>query len=160
MADQNNNRPGPYLDENHKPYNNTETQSNPDNGDKQFKPNALDERTLRSVRSQTTFAYIAGPVSLFVGGILLGTVGTICALLAYRKLRALMQKSNETAAVARDMLKSTRTALIICLVAVALNAISFVIMFPVIEQMLQSGDFASVAGNMSAGTAAGSSTWG
>ena len=77
-----------------------ETQSNADNGDKQFKPNALDERTLRSVRSQTTFAYIAGPVSLFVGGILLGTVGTICALLAYRKLRALMQKSNETATVA------------------------------------------------------------
>ena len=82
MADQNDNRPGPYLDENRKPYNNAETQSNPDKGDKQFKPNALDERTLRSVRSQTTYAYIAGPVSLFVGGILLGSVGAICAFLA------------------------------------------------------------------------------
>ena len=84
----------------------------------------------------------------------------IGAFLAYRKLHSLAQKSNDTASIARGMLKSTRTALIICLVAVTLNAVSFVIMFPVIEQMLQSGDFASIAGNMSAGTAAGTSTWG
>ena len=91
---------------------------------------------------------------------LLGTIGTICAFLAYRKLHSLAQKTNETAAVAGGMMKSARTALIICLVAVMLNAVSFAIMFPVIEQMLQNGDFASVAGNMSAGTAAGTSTWG
>lgn len=126
MADQQNNRPSPYLDENQEPYGKPDTQPNPNDGNNQFKPNALDEQTLRSARSQTMFAFIAGPLSLFLGG----------------------------------MLKSTRTALIICLVAVTLNAVSFVIMFPVIEQMLQSGDFASIAGNMSAGTAAGTSTWG
>ena len=160
MADQHNNRPSPYLDENHEPYGNAETQPDPNDGNHQFRPNTLDEQTLRSARSQTTFAFIAGPLSLFVGGMLLGTIGVICAFLANRKLHSLAQKTNETASIARGMLKSARTALVICLVAVALNAVSFAIMFPVIEQMLQSGDFASVAGNMSAGTAAGSSTWG
>lgn len=160
MADQQNNRPSPYLDENHEPYGKPNMQPNPKDGNNQFKPNALDERALRSARSQTMFAYIAGPLSLFVGGLLLGTIGTICAFLAYRKLHSLAQKSNETAAIASGMMKSARTALIICLVAVTLNAVSFAIMFPVIVQMLQNGDFASVAGNMSAGTAAGTSTWG
>lgn len=160
MADQQNNHPSPYLDENHEPHGKPETQPNPNDGNNQFRPNALDEQTLKTARSQTTFAFIAGPLSLFVGGILLGTIGAICAFLAYRKLHSLAQKSNDTASIARGMLKSTRTALIICLVAVTLNAVSFVIMFPVIEQMLQSGDFASIAGNMSAGTAAGTSTWG
>lgn len=160
MADQQNNRPSPYFDDNHQPYGNSEMPPNPNNGNNQFKPNALDERALRSARSQTMFAYIAGPLSLFVGGMLLGTIGTICAFLAYRKLHSLAQKTNETAAVAGGMMKSARTALIICLVAVTLNAVSFAIMFPVLEQMLQNGDFASVAGNMSAGTAAGTSTWG
>ena len=160
MADQHNNRPSPYLDENHEPYGNAETQPDPNDGNHQFRPNTLDEQTLRSARSQTTFAFIAGPLSLFVGGMLLGTIGVICAFLAYRKLHSLAQKTNETASIARGMLKSARTALVICLVAVALNAVSCAIMFPVIEQMLQSRDFASVAGNMSAGTAAGTSTWG
>ena len=160
MADQHNNRPSPHLDENHEPYGNAETQPDPNDGNHQFRPNTLDEQTLRSARSQTTFAFIAGPLSLFVGGMLLGTIGVICAFLANRKLHSLAQKTNETASIARGMLKSARTALVICLVAVALNAVSFAIMFPVIEQMLQSGDFASVAGNMSAGTAAGTSTWG
>ena len=160
MADQHNNRPSPYLDENHEPYGNAETQPDPNDGNHQFRPNTLDEQTLRSARSQTTFAFIAGPLSLFVGGMLLGTIGVICAFLAYRKLHSLAQKTNKTASIARGMLKTARTALVICLVAVALNAVSFAIMFPVIEQMLQSRDFASVAGNMSAGTAAGTSTWG
>ena len=160
MADQHNNRPSPYLDENHEPYGNAETQPDPNDGNHQFRPNTLDEQTLRPARSQTTFAFIAGPLSLFVGGMLLGTIGVICAFLANRKLHSLAQKTNETASIARGMLKSARTALVICLVAVALNAVSFAIMFPVIEQMLQSGDFASVASNMSAGTAAGTSTWG
>ena len=74
MADQQNNRPSPYLDENHEPYGKPETQPNPNDGNNQFRPNALDEQTLRSARSQTTFAFIAGPLSLFVGGMLLGTM--------------------------------------------------------------------------------------
>lgn len=160
MADQQNNRPSPYLDENHEPYGKPNMQPNPKDGNNQFRPNALDVPTLWAARAQTAFAFIAGPLSLFVGGMLLGTIGTICAFLAYRKLHSLAQKTNETAAVAGGMMKSARTALIICLVAVTLNAVSFAIMFPVLEQMLQNGDFASVAGNMSAGTAAGTSTWG
>ena len=64
MADQQNNRPSPYLDENQEPYGKPDTQPNPNDGNNQFKPNALDEQTLRSARSQTMFAFIAGPLSL------------------------------------------------------------------------------------------------
>ena len=163
MADQQNNRPSPYLDENHEPYGKPDTQPNPNDGNNQFRPNALDEHTLRSARSQTTFAFIAGPLSLFVGRRIASREPSVrfARFQAYRKLHSLAQKSNDTASMARGMLQVLDgTALIICLVAVTLNAVSFVIMFPVIEQMLQSGDFASIAGNMSAGTAAGTSTWG
>ena len=104
MADQQNNRPSPYLDENQEPYGKPDTQPNPNDGNNQFKPNALDEQTLRSARSQTMFAFIAGPLSLFLGGMLLGTIGAICAFLAYRKLHSLAQKTNETASIARGML--------------------------------------------------------
>ena len=154
-----NNRPSPYLDENASLMANRKHNLIPMMETISSGRCSQTNRRLRQ-RSQTTFAFIAGPLSLFVGGMLLGTIGAICAFLAYRKLHSLAQKSNDTASIARGMLKSTRTALIICLVAVTLNAVSFVIMFPVIEQMLQSGDFASIAGNMSAGTAAGTSTWG
>lgn len=101
MADQQNNRPSPYLDENHEPHGKPETQPNPNDGNNQFRPNALDEQALKTARSQTTFAFIAGPLSLFVGGMLLGTIGAICAFLAYRKLHSLAQKSNDTASIAR-----------------------------------------------------------
>ena len=104
MADQQNNRPSPYLDENQEPYGKPDTQPNPNDGNNQFKPNALDEQTLRSARSQTIFAFIAGPLSLFLGGMLLGTIGAICAFLAYRKLHSLAQKNK------RDRIHSSRNA--------------------------------------------------
>ena len=160
MPDQNNQKPNPYFDEHHHPYNQHGDGIGPDNNQHHLKPNVLDDRALRAAQSQTTFAFVAGPLSLFFGGVLLGGAGALCAGLAYRKLRALATKSSEVADTAQKMLKSARTSLIICLVSVAINAVSLAFMYPVIMQMLQNGDYATMAGNMGAGTAAGTSTWG
>ncbi len=46
VADQQNNRPSPYLDENQEPYGKPDTQPNPNDGNNQFKPDALDEQSL------------------------------------------------------------------------------------------------------------------
>ena len=161
MNDNHESQHNPYFDENHQPYNQTSNSEDPNQQpNRQPKPNALDEQKLRSAQTQTTFAFVAGPLSLFLGGILLGGAGAICAFLAFRKLKALSSKTNEAAKKAVQMMRSARAALAICLVAVIINAVSLVLMYPVIVQMLQNGDYASVAGNMGAGTATGTSTWG
>ena len=161
MSENNSNKHNPYLDEHHQPYGqNAGGIDSRQHSDNQPKPNVLDERTLRSAQSQTSVAFVAGPLSLFIGGVLLGGIGLICAWLAYRKLRKLAVKTNAIASKAQQMMKSARMALIICLISVAVNAVSLIFMYPIVMQMLDSGDYAQVAGNMSAGTAAGTSTWG
>lgn len=119
------------------------------------RPNKEDERALRSAQSKITFAYIAGPVSLFLGGMLLGCIGLICAGLAYRSIGQLEHKETSVAQAATKLKKSACTALIICCIAFVLNAISMYFMYPIILDMLQNGQFGNVAGSISS-----SSTWG
>lgn len=123
-------------------------------------PNREDARALRSAQSKITFAYIAGPLSLFIGGMLLGTIGLICAYLAYRKLGQLSHKEASIADAALKLKKSARTALIVCAVAFFVNGVSMIVMYPVIVDMLQNGQYGDIAGNMGAGSAASNSVWG
>lgn len=125
-----------------------------------FQPNINDARALRSAQSKITFAYIVGPLSLFIGGMLLGVIGLICAGLAYKKLGELEGKEQSIAQQARKLKKTAKTALIICVVAFVLNGISMYLMYPIIMEMLQSGQYGEIAGSLGAGTSAGTSAWG
>lgn len=125
-----------------------------------MQPNALDTRALRSAQSKITFAYIAGPLSLLVGGMLLGTIGFVCSALALKQLSQLQHKEPSIAHEAKKLLKSARTALIICAVAFVLNAISMYFMYPILLDMLQSGQYGEVASNLGAGTSPSTSAWG
>lgn len=125
-----------------------------------LRPNRDDERALRSAQNKITFAYVAGPLSLFFGGMLLGCVGLICAGLAYRSVKKLEHKEASVAQTAAKLKKSARNALIICCAAFLLNAISLYFMYPIVLEMLQNGQFGDVASSASSGSASSSSTWG
>ena len=136
------------------------TQHNSQEANRTFQPNVQDTRALRSAHSKITFAYIAGPLSLLIGGMFLGTIGLICAGLAYRKLNELANKEPSIAQAALKLKKSAKTALIICAVAFVLNGITMYLMYPIVLEMLQSGQYGEAAGSIGAATSAGTSAWG
>ncbi len=126
-----------------------------------YSPNDDDERRLRSIRTKITIAYVAGPVSLLIGGLLLGTVGLICGIIAYRSIGALQSKSPEVAAAALSMRKSAITGMVISGIALALNAISLIALYPVIAEMIDSGMLTvSGVGGAGSSSSGASSVWG
>lgn len=130
------------------------------------KPNMADDHILKTAHSQINVALVFGPISLFLGGMLLGVVGIILAVLGLRKLNGLIEKNSPFSADAERLKKSARIALIVCGIAIALNFVSFVIMYPTIMEMIDSGQLDSLLGTtgaVSSGSGAGSSatsTWG
>ena len=51
-------------------------------------------------------ASVAGPVSLFIGGVLLSGVGLVCAIIALRKLNKLIEKRTDVSALAQRLKRS------------------------------------------------------
>lgn len=128
----------------------------------QLKPNAADEIALLSARKQINIAYITGPISLILGGMLLGGIGLLLGILAWRKLNALVQKQSVLAQDANQLMKSAKIAIIVCAFAMVLNLISFIVIYPEIMEMIDSGQLDYLLGSPTAttGTSSGGSTWG
>lgn len=120
---------------------------------------------LASTKRLIMFSNIAGPVSLIIGGVLLSGAGLICAFLARRKINELLRAC---AANDRDfqqrVLSAARpgaAAIIICAIALLLNAISVALMLPMVLSAMQSGNLQALLGG--GGTTAATSitsTWG
>ncbi len=130
--------------------------------ERQLKPNSSDEVALLSARKQINAASVIGPISLILGGILLGSVGLILAILAWRKLNALLQKKSLLAEDASRLLKSAKIAMAVCMIAIVLNLISFMVVYPQLMEMIDSGQFDYLLGATTSGSdsAVGNSTWG
>lgn len=121
---------------------------------------------LRTVRSQITAANIMGPVSLVIGGMPLSIAGIVCAALAYRGARNVGEGSSPSAPFAKNFMRSARVSIVICCIALVLNAVSFAMMLPVLMEVLN-GDMSAImdmsgldAGITSDGSSGGSSAWG
>lgn len=123
--------------------------------------NGPDAKEIKSAQTLVVVGSIAGPVSVFVGGVLLSAVGLVCAFLGYRKLKHVGEKQGDAAVIASRLKRSAIIALVICGVALVLNAVAFFIMYPILLEAVQSGDYSSLMpGSGSGSTAAPSSTWG
>lgn len=121
--------------------------------------NMNDLRELKKSQTMVMVASIAGPVSLFIGGVLLSSVGFVCAIVAFRKLKKLIAKHTDVSVLAQRLKRSAIVGMAVCGVAFALNAISFYLMMPVVLEMMESGDYAGAMTDVGSG-AAGTSTWG
>ncbi|MBC5582916.1 hypothetical protein GS424_008520 [Eggerthella guodeyinii] len=118
-----------------------------------------DLRELKKSQTMVMVASIAGPVSLFIGGVLLSGVGLVCAIVAFRKLKKLIAKHTDVSVLAQRLKRSAIVGMAVCGVAFALNAISFYLMMPVVLEMMESGDYTGAMTDVGSG-AAGTSTWG
>lgn len=125
-----------------------------------FQPNANDLKDLKTSQTLVMVASIAGPVSLFIGGVLLSTAGLICAIIGLRKLSVLSAKKTGVSSMALRLKRSALIGLVVCAIALVLNAISFYLMFPVVLDMVESGDYAGLMSDAGTGAAGSTSTWG
>ncbi|RDB68992.1 hypothetical protein C1876_08075 [Eggerthella sinensis] len=103
---------------------------------------------------------VAGPVSLFIGGVLLSAVGLVCGIVAFRKLVALAARQTNVAAVASRLKRSAIVGMAVCGVAFVLNAIAFYLMLPVVMDMVASGDYTGLMTDAGTGAVGPNSTWG
>lgn len=125
-----------------------------------FQPNMQDYRELKSSQTLIMVANIAGPISLFIGGVPLSGTGLICGIIGFRKLSALAKKQTEVAAVASRLRRSSVVGMVICGIALVLNAVSLYFLLPEFMQLVESGDYAGLAADVGSGAAGPSATWG
>lgn len=122
------------------------------------------ERKLASTRKLITFANIAGPVSLIIGGVLLSTAGLICSLIARSRINTILKEQPQDRVFSQKVMQAAKPdaiALIICTIALVLNVISLALVMPAVIEASQTGNLTSLFGGGAVNTAGTStSTWG
>lgn len=109
---------------------------------------AVADYELKSARTLATVATIAGPISFIIGGVALSTVALVCAIIAFVKIRSVL---DDVAPAKRPYARALRqTALMgigIGAVALVLNGISVAMMLPVLMEAMQTGDYSAILGD-------------
>lgn len=132
-------------------------QSNP--SDKKINTTVKDMQEVRSIRALTMVANIAAPVSLFIGGTLLSLVGLICAIIALVKVNKIIKSDREIAVLAKTYLRSCFVGLALCVVVLLANIATLMTIYPVIMEMMESGDYSALTGAFG-GDSEITETWG
>ena len=122
------------------------------------------EQKLASTRKLITFANIAGPVSLIIGGVLLSTAGLICSLIARSRINTMLKEQPQDQAFSQKVMQAAKPgaiALIICAIALVLNVISLALVMPAVLEASQTGNLTTLFGGGAVSTAGtAKSTWG
>ena len=99
---------------------------------------------LARARSYIRASQIMAIVSLFIGGVFLSTAAVIVALMGKRMIGAANEGVAADQNVRAAMLRAAKMALVMSLLALALNAISLVLLYPVLMEAMQTGDLSGV----------------
>ena len=122
------------------------------------------ERKLASTRKLITFANIAGPVSLIIGGVLLSSAGLICSLIARSRINTMLKEQPQDQIFSQKVMQAAKPgaiALIICTIALVLNVISLALVMPAVLEASQTGNLTTLFGGGAVNTAGtATSTWG
>lgn len=122
------------------------------------------ERKLASTRKLITFANIAGPVSLIIGGVLLSTAGLICSLIARSRINTMLKEQPQDQVFSQKVMQTAKPgaiALIICTIALVLNVISLALVMPAVLEASQTGNLTTLFGGGAVNTTGtATSTWG
>lgn len=120
---------------------------------------------LRTAQTLATISIIAGPISILIGGVLLSTVALVCGILALSKVRAVIQLQPKSD-IALSIKRQAKVSIVISVLALVLNAISVVMVMPVLIQAMQSGDYTQLLGSAgivsqgASSASSASSVWG
>ena len=116
---------------------------------------------FESARRLVTVSQIAALVSFIIGGVALSAIALICAVVAYRKLDAIAAGKQDHPEMQHALRRVGVMALGLSAVALVINIVALVVLYPVIMNSLQSGGFGSLfGGSGQLGAGGGNSTWG
>ena len=105
---------------------------------------ALIDADLKSARTLSTVAAIAGPVSFIIGGVMLSTVGLVCAIVGFVKIKHVIDDVDGRQKVYAATVRQTLIwGLAISAIALIVN---IALMMPVLMEAMQTGDFTSILG--------------
>ncbi|MDO5117803.1 MAG: hypothetical protein Q4D34_04880 [Eggerthellaceae bacterium] len=120
-------------------------------------------RDFKNIRLYLQIAGICAPVSLVIGGVLLGTVALIFAILGFRKLYPYTKRNDELGATALNVRKYAILALVVSAACIIANAVFVITNWSQLEGMITQGMSTFQLSGGSSGSASGggtSSTWG
>lgn len=110
------------------------------------------------MRQLVSAAKIMALVSLVIGGVILSSASIIVAVVAYRRI---LQSSNlDDGMRLSDLKRSAIAAIVVSVLALALNTAALAVIYPMVIEMLESGDYASLWGSSAPSTGSGGSFWG
>ena len=123
---------------------------------------------VRSIHRLAKISIGMSAFSLFLGGVLLSAVGTICGIVslvkANRKKTWAAGKSQSDQNIAANLFHRCVVAVVAGCIALVLNASALYYMWPQIEQVVQTGDIAQLYSTAETQTQTttpnGSQTWG
>ena len=95
----------------------------------------------------STVAAIAGPVSFIIGGVMLSTVGLVCAIVGFVKIKHVIDDVDGRQKVYATTVRQTLIwGLAISAIALIVNIVGIALMMPVLMEAMQTGDFTSILG--------------
>ncbi|WP_124061294.1 hypothetical protein [Gordonibacter sp. Marseille-P4307] len=136
-----------------------------------FRATDEERAQVKSGRTLLAIANIAGPISLFIGGILLSGVGMVCGIISFVKFKRVGDSHPEKPLVGKLLKRQAAVGIGISGIALVINLVAAIVLFPVIMDAVESGDLSAAfnpqdrALNSSADHGAGTgtdsnSTWG
>lgn len=92
----------------------------------------LIDADLKSARTLSTVAAIAGPVSFIIGGVMLSTVGLVCAIVGFVKIKHVIDDVDGRQKVYATTVRQTLIwGLAISAIALIVNIVGIALMMPV-----------------------------
>ena len=108
-----------------------------------------------SARRMITASQVMAVVSLVIGGVVLGSVAIVFAVMGYRKAVAgqrIHQGDASSEDIAWGLLKRSATlAIVMCVIALVANVVALALLYPSLLETLQTGDYSSYFGSTPSG---------
>ncbi|MEF9840976.1 MAG: hypothetical protein RR773_00275 [Raoultibacter sp.] len=103
-----------------------------------------------------------GPVSMIFGGVVVSSAALVVEIIAFFKLSKLIKSNSSVAQAASRLKRANIVGFVIALVALLLNIYALTIMYPLVLEAVQSGDYSNLLGSetMLSPNNAPNSTWG
>lgn len=125
-------------------------------------PSEQDAKTLKTARTFITLGNVMGPVSMIFGGVVVSSAALVVEIIAFFKLSKLIKSNSSVAQAASRLKRANIVGFVIALVALLLNIYALTIMYPLVLEAVQSGDYSNLLGSetMLSPNNAPNSTWG
>ena len=130
-------------------------------------PSQQDFELFKTGRLLALIGGVLGPISLFFGGMLFDAAAIVCCAVALSKFNKISSREGQMGYLVPRMKRACIVIIVVAAIAFALNAYTAVVMYPLIEDAVTSGDFSALLGqggqsgsSAEGGSAGSGSVWG